>query len=74
LLERALAIWQAQLPATHPQIAVTRSALALAVAATGQREQAVAVLKETQPLLLQAYGPDHIDTRRVTEWLGQLGG
>jgi tetratricopeptide (TPR) repeat protein len=72
LLERALAIWQAQLPATHPQILVTRAALARAAAAVGHTAEAVATLREIEPLLLKAYGPDHVDTRRTAAWLSEL--
>ncbi|MEQ1581109.1 MAG: serine/threonine-protein kinase [Steroidobacteraceae bacterium] len=72
LLERALAIWQAQLPPTHPQILVTRAALARAQAGTAQVANAMRVLKEVEPLLVRAYGPDHVDTRRVHAWLGEL--
>ncbi len=74
LLERALAIWKAQLPPTHPQILVTRAALARVAAGSGQAAEARAVLKEIEPLLLSAYGPDHIDTRRVQGWLRELEG
>jgi tetratricopeptide (TPR) repeat protein len=72
LLERALAIWKAQLPATHPQILVTRAALARAQAGMGQAAESLAVLKEVEPLLLAAYGPMHVDTRRVQGWISDL--
>ena len=74
LLERALAIWQAQLPPTHPQILVTRAALARAAAGSGQKAEALAVLRQVEPLLLESYGPGHVDTRRVQAWLGELQG
>lgn len=72
LLERALAIWKAQLPATHPQILVTRAALARAQAGTAQAADALVVLKEVEPLLVRAYGPEHVDSRRVHAWLSEL--
>lgn len=71
LLERALDIWAAQLPEGHPQIAVTRAALAHARAKAGTRTDTVVALQELQPILLRAYGPDHVDSRRVAQWLAE---
>lgn len=71
LLNRALGIWEAQLPMGHPQIAVTRAALTRARSQAGNRTETVVELQALQSVLLDAYGPEHIDSRRVAQWLAE---
>ncbi len=72
LLKRALAIWQAQLPANSPEIAFTHAALAKVAADSGRRDEATALLNASYPLLRQAYGEEHVHTRRAAAWMAEV--
>ena len=77
VLDRALAIAQAQLGPDHPHTLITRGDLASMLGAAGQPSRAAAQYRDLLTDFLRVLGPGHPDTlatrHNLALWLGEAG-